>query len=316
MQQNTRGHLWPRFWVSRTGQIDLSDAGFLVDPANLFSWTSPESQPRTLVALERYRALALLGEPGMGKSTSLKEETDRLSNLNNDGANIPVHFDLRAYSSEELLYHRVFEGPELTAWKEGTSFITLHLDSLDEALLRIDSIANLLAAELPKLPTIRMSIRIACRTAMWPALTLEPTLEAIWGKEACGIFELAPLRRIDVIAASNDRGIDPDAFFVALFSANAIPFAIKPLTLNLLLNLFELDGQLPQSLAELYRKGCLTLCEERNPSRQDSRRTGDLNPDQRLQLASRLAAVTMLANRYAIWTGSETAEFPREDVTL
>ena len=242
MQQYTRVNLWPRFWVPRTGQIDLSDAGFLVDPTSLFLRASPELQPQTLVDLERYRALALLGEPGMGKSTSLKEETDRLSSLSSSGLNIPVHFDLRAYSSEELLYRRVFEGPELTAWKEGGYFITLHLDSLDEALLRIDSIANLLAAELPKLPTARMSIRIACRTAMWPSLTLESTLEAIWGKEASGIFELAPLRRINVIAAAQNRGIDPDIFFNALFSANAIPFAIKPLTLNLLLNLFESTG--------------------------------------------------------------------------
>jgi hypothetical protein len=60
--------------------------------------------------------------------------------------------------------------------------------------LRIDSIANLIASELPNLPTDRLSIRIACRTAVWPAETLGRALTDIFGEQA-GVFELAPLRR-------------------------------------------------------------------------------------------------------------------------
>jgi hypothetical protein len=214
------------------------------------------------------------------------------------------------------LYQKIFEGPEVKAWKEGTSQLTLHLDSLDEALLRIDSIASLLAAEIPRLPTKRLYLRIACRTAVWPALTLEPALEQIWEKDSVGVFELAPLRRIDAITAAQDRDIDVEAFFEALFSTNAVPFAIKPLTLNLLLNLFKRDGRLPNSLIELYKNGCLILREERSPSRHDSLRTGKLNANQRLRLAGRIAAVTMLANRYAIWTGRETDMTGTEDLSL
>ena len=92
-------------------------------------------------------------------------------------------------------------------------------------------------------------------------------------------------------------------------------FAIKPLTLNLLLALFLQDGRLPRSARDLYMRGCLALCEENDVSRRAARRVG-LESEQRLRMAGRLAAVTMLATRYAIWTGAETAGIPVEDVTV
>jgi hypothetical protein len=69
---------WPRFWVPRDGVIDLSDAGFLRDPAD---WLAPLHAPAPLAALQRWRSLALLGEPGIGKSTALKDEADRVAVL-------------------------------------------------------------------------------------------------------------------------------------------------------------------------------------------------------------------------------------------
>src|SRR5438477_6552683 len=49
-------------------------------------------------------------------------------------------------------------------------------------------------------------------------------------------------RRNDVADAARIRGIDPERFITEVQKANAVPFAIKPLTLNLLLRLFERDG--------------------------------------------------------------------------
>ena len=43
---------------------------------------------------------------------------------------------------------------------------------------------------------------------------------------------------------------------------------------------------------------------------------GQLNGPQRYRLAGRMAAVTMFANRYAIWTNPETDPPPAEDVRL
>jgi hypothetical protein len=295
--------------------IDLSDGGFLVDPTQpLFHPRVPP--PSALSTLQHYQALVLLGEPGMGKSMTLKTEATRLATAASDGDTVSIHLDLRAFSSEALLYQKVFESPALIAWKNGASRLVLHLDSLDEALLRIDSVANLISAELPHLPTDRLSVRIACRTAVWPELTLEPALKQIWGNEAVGVFELAPLRRVDVATAAMNRGISAQAFIEELYAANVVSFAIKPLTLNMLLGLYQRDGHLPRSIADLYAMGCLKLCEEQNASRRDTRNLGGLSPDQRLRLAGRIAAVTMFANRYAIWTGAETDPIPDGDLPL
>ncbi|MGA2795678.1 MAG: hypothetical protein ABSE69_19605 [Roseiarcus sp.] len=200
-----------RFWVPRTGVVDLlSDGGFLLDPAQTI-FRSRTPPPAALPELRKYRALGLLGEPGMGKSTTLKAEACRLAAEPSDENVISLHIDLRDFSSETLLCQRVFESPKVIAWKSGATHLVLHLDSLDEALLRIDSIANLIASELRQLPTDRLSIRIACRTAVWPERTLEPALKEIWGDAAVGIFELAPLRRVDVTAAAEQRAICENA---------------------------------------------------------------------------------------------------------
>jgi hypothetical protein len=306
---------WPRFWVPATGTINLSDGGFLLDPTDLVL-RSHVSWPAPLANLGSYRALALLGEPGIGKSTTLKAEAERIAAQPAEANAVSIYVDLRAYSSDVLLLQRVFESEKFKAWKNGTSHLFLHLDSLDEALLRVETIANLLANELPNYPTARMSVRIACRTAVWPASTLGYALHTIWGEEASGVFELAPLRRKDVAEAAKTYQIEPDAFVRELYAANAVPFAIKPLTLKMLLNLYHQDGCLPSSSRELYIHGCLNLCEEQSRSRRDTRRLGRLNPKQRLRLAGRVAAATMFGNRYAIWTGPEVGGVPPEDVPL
>ena len=310
-----REYPWQRFWVPQGGEIDLSDGGFLLDPLREAEWPGG-TELHSLPELSGYRALALLGEPGMGKSVALEIEARRLAEQEPTGELMSIHANLRAYSSEGLLYSKIFESPEFLAWKEANSRLVLHLDSLDEALLRIDTIASLLADELPKLPVERLWLRIACRTAVWPGMILTPVLETLWGNEAVSVVEIAPLRRSDVQAAASLWPIDVDAFLEQVRTANAVPFAIKPLTLDLLLRLFERNAHLPHSIAEPYRQGCLNLCEEQSPARRAARRSGRLTPPQRLRLAGRLAAVSMFANRYAIWTGIESSGVPEEDVAL
>ena len=305
-------YAWQRFWVPQDGSINLSDGGFLLDPegesARYFA-----QKLYTLPALQHFRALALLGEPGIGKSVTLEAEYQALEQQDN---HVSIHVDLRSFSSDVLLHNRVFESAAFTAWQNSNSDLVLYLDSLDEALLRIDSVAALLADGLPRYPTARMSVRIACRTAVWPHEPLETALKRIWGEDAVGVFELAPLRRRDVIGAAEQCQIDPQRFIEEIHKANAVPFAIKPLTLNLLFRIFQNAGHLPERIIDLYSQGCLSLCEEQSPSRRGARRVGQLNAPQRYRLTSRIAAVTMLANRYAVWTNPEADLPPDEDVRL
>ena len=99
---------------------------------------------------------------------------------------------------------------------------------------------------------------------------------------------------------------------------NLVPLAIKPVSLVFLFNIYrKYNGQFPSNLKlyELYLEGCKCLCEEVNQSRQSSGRTGNLDNEQRLIVAARIAAITILSNRFAVWTGKEQ-DTPKEDVFI
>ena len=303
---------WPRFWITQTGILDLSDAGFLRDPVDSLYGAGPL---RTLAELEAYPALALLGEPGAGKSATLQREHERVSALPAERNIVSAFVDLNVTSSEDRLYRRIFESTEVAAWKEGDSRLCLFLDSLDEAMLRIETVPHVLAEGIQSLPIDRLSVRIACRAAVWPAAILGRTLMGIWGRSGLGVFELAPLRRRDVQTTLAANGIDPDDFIPKLFGAQAVGFAIKPLTLKMLIGLYKRDGRLPTSTGDLYRQGCLALCEEPSDRRRETGRQGHLNGRQRLRIAGRIAVATVLSHRFAVWNGTET-ETPSEDIAV
>ncbi|MGO9275649.1 MAG: NACHT domain-containing protein [Terriglobia bacterium] len=130
------------------------------------------------------------------------------------------------------------------------------------------------------------------------------------------VYELAPLRRVDVIEAARVNGLSPDAFIEATDRAGAVPLAIKPITLQFLLNSFTKSGQLPSKQADLYVEGCQRLCEETNEERREAKLTGDLSARQRMAVAGRIAAVTVFANRAAVWLGVDRGEVPEDDVTV
>jgi hypothetical protein len=303
---------WPRFWIAQTGILDLSNAGFLRDPVDSLYGAGPL---RTLAELDAYPALALLGEPGIGKSATLKREYERVSALPAERNIVAAYVDLNVTASEDRLYRLIFESSEVAAWKNGDPRLCLFLDSLDEAMLRIETVPHVLAEGIKSLPTDRLSVRVACRTAVWPAATLGRTLTGIWGESGLGVFELAPLRRRDVVTALATNGIDPDEFIAKLFGAQAVAFAIKPLTLKMLIAIYKRDGRLPTSIGDLYRQGCLALCEEPSDSRRETGRQGNLNGRQRLRISGRIAIATVLGNRFAVWNGPET-ETPGEDVSV
>jgi hypothetical protein len=173
-----------------------------------------------------------------------------------------------------------------------------------------------LGDELPKLPLSRLKLRIACRTASWPAF-LENALKRSYGEDKFDAAELTPLRRVDVLEAAKLSGISqPEAMLERIDQLQIAAFAGKPVTLKMLLDTYQREGDLPDNLPDLYEKACLILCEEQNDSRRVSGRTGSLTPNSRLAIAARIGAVTQFGNRFAVWTGTEAAGVPPEDVPM
>ncbi len=80
------------------------------------------TQPRLrLPELQQYRALALLGEPGIGKSVTLKAEYNALQQQADGQQPVQSYVDLRSFSSDVLLHSRVFGNPDFLAWRTGNS---------------------------------------------------------------------------------------------------------------------------------------------------------------------------------------------------
>jgi predicted NACHT family NTPase len=202
---------WKRFWCTRTGKLNLSDSGYLFDPESEFgNIYNPDVFPFEKIA--KFHCLGLLGEPGIGKSTTMRTQKRVIDAQVTEAGDVSQWVDLRAFQTDARLVKAVFEDPIFLDWKKGSHRLHLFLDSLDECLLRIDSVVALLLDEFKRLPIERLSVRIACRTADWP-LGLEEGLRELWGNESVEVYELAPLRRRDVAEAARAIGLDPDSFF-------------------------------------------------------------------------------------------------------
>jgi len=304
---------WKRFWCRRENVFSLGDRGFLSDPEGQHG-NILNPNLTTFDELQSVACLALLGEPGVGKSWSLSADVNAY--LQQSPGMPTIRLDLRRFSSEDRLYRTLFEDETFLQWAKGDYDLHLYIDSLDECLLRIDSVAALLADEIPKYPLDRLKLRIACRTASWPPL-LEKALKSGYGENLFAATELVPLRRVDVLQAATLSGItDPDSFLARVDELHITSFAIKPVTLKMLLDTFQREGDLPGNVVDLYEKGCSILCEEQNESRRASRRTGDLSPRDRVAVASRIAAATQFGNRFAVWTGTDAEGVPEEDVAV
>lgn len=296
---------WTRFFAPRDARL-VSDDGFLADPEGPYG-KAANPELRTADDVSAYPCLVLLGERGIGKSQALRS----LYQVEPKGQRA-LFVDLGGIASESGLRTRLHEHETFVAWKRDGGRLYLYLDSLDECLLRMERLQKHLIEELQVLPHEELRLRIACRTGYWPTL-LEKSFRESLGPDF-GVFEVTPLRRRDVAVAASDEGIDA-AFLSDVISTQAVSFATNPVTLQMLLERYRLDGQLPRSAWQLYELGCKALCEE-PPDRRGLGLPCLLGTEQRLDLASRLAAVTMLSGRSIVVLGETTGSDPDTEVSV
>ncbi len=175
---------WRRYWAPRSGAISFSDQGFISEPADEEIGFSPTSSVVPFESIANFGCLALLGEPGIGKTETIR----RLSTAEDRSGLLQI--DLAAYGSDSMLYKAIFESPAFTAWVSSSTTLEIFLDSLDECLIHVRTVARLLIDEFAKYPRSRLHLRIACRTAEWPQL-LSQELPRLWGEQNFGEYELA-----------------------------------------------------------------------------------------------------------------------------
>jgi hypothetical protein len=304
-----------RFWFPRGIAPDLSDRGFLVDPELPRIIYAPQSRfPSHGFPLEQvaqYPVVGLLGQPGIGKSTTVKEEARRLESALRRSGDHVLLIDLAACDAASM--RSVFEKSKFRSWQRGSNILHLFLDGFDTCLHYVPNIVALLLQCLEQQPRERMLVRIACRTTEWPS-DLETGLLELWnGENDVAIIELAPLRRTDVQNIAHSVVESGSAFLDEVDRCGAAQFANRPITLKPLLKSFGRDKKLPAQKVALYRAGCLDLCDEWRPDLRRTPKAMDLSTGLRFAVASRIAALGIFCRRVAMWTASHSSSPPTGD---
>jgi hypothetical protein len=304
---------WKRFWCLKKGRYHMDDWGYLLDPESEYGRLI---QPDVVSeeAFDKTTCLALLGEPGIGKTEAIKALVSRRE----DEANVQtdlLFLDLRAYGQEGRLYKDIFENQKFVNWINSSRTLEIVLDSLDECLIHVKTLSPMLISEFKKYPVSRLRLRVACRTSEWPVL-LSQELPQIWGIENYGEYELLPLHREDVAAAARVEHLNSEEFLRTLEERGMVPFAVKPMTLIMLLKQYQQAEGLGGDIVELYERYCHYLCSEPSIFRRDIGATGLIEPSLRLAVAQRIAAITMFCKRASIYKGQNRGEIINEDITL
>ena len=184
---------------------------------------------------------------------------------------------------------------------------SIYLDALDEAMIPLKTSAVHVARWIEDCVNGTGSrVRIACRSAVWPD-HLSTALRNCYGEEHQAKALLRVLTNDDIVIAASSYGVDASVFLDHVLSARAEVLAQQPLTLKMLLRIFERGGGLPSTLSELLALGVRKLATDRH-ERFAIGTELRLPPDDLLEAADRLAC-------YLIFTGRETVDLSDDPVS-
>lgn len=243
--------------------------------------------------------LILLGEPGIGKSTTVAQAVER----HKQAGDLVIHVAAQSCSSLDDLAREIFEAAPWKSWQENGTPLYVFLDSLDEGRIILQGnldyfLSKKFERHVPKGDNARLFLRFICRTAEW-APTLERTMQELWGEGSVETFELIPLTRSDVECTTTMAGVNAGDFVEGIVVRGLTPLATRPITLNMLLSGFRSNGQFPETRRAAYANGCEILAGEESESRQSGNKTGSFTPAQRTAVAARIAAISLLSRNRA-----------------
>jgi hypothetical protein len=285
-------HNWPRYVLPAGATLSLSD-GFLPDPDGRYE---KYSNPGLLTLTEFFnqRCCILLGDAGIGKSDVLRKEYERVRETSPRPGTV-IFRSLRDFGSD-LTAEQFLASPEIATWiADDAAELFLFLDSLDEALLKVDTWSSLLSRALTKWPLQRLWLRITCRPGFWPA-SLGFALARGFG-ENLSRGNLAPLRQRDIESAAAEHAVQVDRLLTEIRRANATTFAARPLTLKMIFGIFNQHNRLPDTHTAMYQQGCRYLASEHNADMLEGHRLTSVSLDRRMTIVERIAAMSVFCDR-------------------
>jgi hypothetical protein len=140
--------------VPRGTAPDLSDDEYLVDPESLGS-VYGEVPAVPFEALGHFPVLGLLGEPGMGKTTTPSQEAKRLEADARAKGDFVLWVDLAGCGTDLFVSQSIFESKEFRSWKKSTNPLQLFLDGFDTCLQYVPTFVALLLNQSRECPELR-----------------------------------------------------------------------------------------------------------------------------------------------------------------
>lgn len=272
---------WKRIWVKLRPDDQRGAA-----PNNEIALSSLRNAP----------CLVLLGNPGLGKSNEIHREAAALID---QGATVTV-FALGRYSTVNELRSELFEASRVIP----TAPWYIFFDGLDEALAEIGQSSASIPSIFRELSSLRdlesIRFRITCRSAEWPR-SLEEALQSLWGAPEVAVLELQPLSHDDIELAALNGTADSRSFLKQIENREVEALAQRPVTLNMLIDVFSRNGLLPVRRVQLYREALLIAIEQSMRQEGQSKRPA---AQSQLIVAGRIAAASIFSNSTQIGISS------------
>jgi hypothetical protein len=223
------------------------------------------------------RVVVILGGPGIGKTTELKQAKGRQADA--------IFSTVSQFLADPI---ESYQGK------------IIYLDALDEYRAELDqgkSIIDRIRGRLIALGCPK--VRISCRGEEWQQGSDVKSLGDVAGGEPVYILKMQPLSEDDIRAIALEKINNVDTFLAGARERQLEEQLGNPETLKLYLEVYKKSGRWPETRAELMEQSTALLISEENSIHERAR--GDAIGDKRLmQAAEDLSAIILFGDKKGV----------------